>query len=271
MESTGHGPQSAEMDGVLATHLRALGIQPGQCLLVHASLSSIGQVAGGASTVTAALRSALGSTGTLVVPTGTPDNSDTSRVYLARIAGMTPEQAAQFRSAMPPFDPATTPSTGAGRIAETVRMSPDAIRSAHPQTSFAAVGPAARLLMQNHELDCHLGEASPLGRLYQEDAWILMLGVGYEACTALHLAEYRYSPDPPRRIYRCVVAFGDQPRWCEFEDVILDDSDLLDIGLDFDRTGKVKRGRIGSADCRLMRMTDVVDFATQWLSQHRST
>jgi aminoglycoside 3-N-acetyltransferase len=269
--TAGHksAPQQALTGNMLVGDLRLLGVPAGCCLLVNASMSKIGWVAGGAPTVVAALRNAIGSAGTLVVPTGTPENSDTSRVHLARIKGMTAGQIARYRASMRPFDLVTTPSAGAGRIAETVRTSPGAVRSAHPQTSFAAVGPTALWLMEGHKLDCHLGEASPLGRLYEADAWTLLLGVGYEACTALHLAEYRYHPDPPRRTYRCVITRGGQPQWCEFEDVVLDDGDLADLGMDIDRTGAVKRGRVGAADCRLMQMRDAVDFATRWFSQHR--
>jgi aminoglycoside 3-N-acetyltransferase len=35
------------------------------------------------------------------------------------------------------------------------------------------------------------GEASPLARLYDLDAWVLLLGVGYQRNTCFHLAEYR--------------------------------------------------------------------------------
>jgi aminoglycoside 3-N-acetyltransferase len=254
---------------VLTHDLRALGVAAGRCLLVNASMSSIGRVAGGAPAVVAALRGVLGSTGTLVVPTGTADNSDTSRAHLDRIKGMTASQVARYRASMPPFDPDTTPSTGAGRIAEEVRTLPGAVRSAHPQTSFAAIGPMASRLMDGHALDCHLGEASPLGRLYEADAWILLLGVGYEACTALHLGEYRYRHDPPRRTYRCVITRDGHAAWWEYMDVDLDDRDLGPLGADLDTTESVHRGRVGAADCRLMPVREAVDFSARWLAEHR--
>jgi aminoglycoside 3-N-acetyltransferase len=124
--------------------------------------------------------------------------------------------------------------------------------------------------MAGHELACHLGEASPLGRLYRENASILLLGVGFAACTALHLAEYRYRPDPPLRSYRCVVVRHGRPQWCEYEDVVLDDRDLPAIGAELDRAGLVRRGQVGFADCRLMRMRDAVDFASERLGQYRT-
>jgi aminoglycoside 3-N-acetyltransferase len=256
--------------GTLTADLRALAIPAGVVLLAHCSMRRIGWVDGGASTVVAALRSVLGADGTLVVPTQTAANSDTSAHHLARVAGMTAEQIASYRAGMPPFDAATTPSTGMGLLAETVRTTPGAVRSGHPQTSFAALGPRAHRLMDGHAPDCHLGEVSPLARLYAAGARILLAGVGYDACTAFHLAEYRYTPDPPRRSYRCVISRAGAPCWWEYEDVVLDDAELPRIGADFDLTGAVTRGHLGGAQCRLLPLRAAVDFAVRWLANHRA-
>jgi aminoglycoside 3-N-acetyltransferase len=250
--------------------LRALGVGTGQILLVHASMRSLGPVRGGTAAVVAALRDAIGRDGTLAVPTGTAGNSDTSRLHLARIANMTAHQVSRYRAAMPAFDPATTPSEGMGRIAEQVRITPGAVRSAHPQSSFAAIGPMARKLMDGHAIDCHLGESSPLARLYEVGAWMLLLGVGYPACAAFHLAEYRYTPNPPMRRYRCVIAVDGQAQWHEYRDVVLDDRDLGDLGTDFDRTGIAVQGSVGQATGHLAPMVPTVDFATDWLRRHRN-
>lgn len=250
----------------LATSVRALGLRQGMTVLMNASLSSLGDVDGGATTVVAAIRDALGPGGTLVSPATNEENSDTSRAYLARVAGMTPEQARAFRDTMPPFDPATTPANS-GRIAEEIRRTPGAIRSAHPQSSFVAIGPRAREFMADHPLDCHLGEASPLGKLYAAGAWVLLLGVGYRSCSALHLAEYRYRPDPPRRTYRCVLP---GQGWREFTDVVLDDSDFENIGELIDKTVIHEQGYVGHANCKLMPMRDIVDFAAAWMRAHRT-
>lgn len=249
----------------LAEDLRRLGVTPGGVVLVHASLRSLGTVDGGAAAVVDALRACVGPAGTLVVPALTPDNSDTSSVHRERTRGMTEAQRRRFRAAMPAFDPAATPSTGMGQIAERLRTTPGAARSAHPQTSFAAVGPLAERLMDGHALDCHLGEDSPLAAMYAAGAQILLLGVGYDVCTAFHLAEYRYTPHPPRRSYSCVIERG----WWSYEDVALDDGDFAALGAAFDGSPYVAKGTVGAAHCRLASLPHAVDFAVDWLALHR--
>jgi len=253
----------------IARDLVSLGLTEGSTVLLHASLRSMGWVAGGAATVVDAMLDVLGPAGTLVVPTTTAENSETSRDHLARVAGLTRDQVAAFREQMPAFDRRATPAAGAGRIAEQVRTTAGAIRSAHPQSSFAAVGPLAAALMKGHRIDCHLGEYSPLGALYARGAWILMAGVGYAYCTSLHLAEYRYVPSPPDRVYRCVTRYRGQRQWRSYRDVKLDDGDFSFIGEMLDKSVDQYRGYVGDAECRLMRMQQVVDFATEWMREHR--
>ncbi len=253
----------------IAHDLRALGVTSGQILLVSASLRSIGWVDGGAEAVVDALRDVLDPGGTLIVPTDTADNSDSSRQHLARIKGMTEQEVERFRAEMPPFDRDTSPSTCMGRIAEAVRTHPDAIRSDHPQSSFAAIGPLAAVLMADHEVTCHLGKNSPLGKMCRFGASVLLLGVGFKACTAFHLAEYLYIEHPPRRTYRCVIKSSSGRRWEEYEDVVLDDSDFEVIGEELDQKEIPDHGRVGAAQCRLMRLGRIVDFAADWMRKHR--
>ncbi|MFD9292211.1 aminoglycoside N(3)-acetyltransferase [Streptomyces sp. NPDC060030] len=251
-----------------ATQLCELGVRRGGALLVHASMRAAG---GGAGDMAHALRRALGPAGTLVVPSFTPENSDTSRASLDRVRGLSEEAAAAVRARMPAFDPAVSPAPTMGALAEVVRLAPDARRSSHPQTSFAGLGPAAVRLLTGHRPDCHLGEDSPLARLYEADAQVLLLGTGFDRCSAFHLAEYR-RPAPPRRLYRCVVASGEGRRWWEYEDVALDDSDFARLGEDFVRArpGAVSSGPVGAAYGRLFRLRAAVDFAVGWLEERRA-
>ncbi|SDN76302.1 aminoglycoside 3-N-acetyltransferase [Actinacidiphila guanduensis] len=246
----------------------ALGVRRGSTLLVHSSLRRTRGVR--AEALRDALLLALGPEGTLVVPSFTPENSDTSAVHRARLRGLAPWAHAALRAAMPPFDPTTTPAPGMGVLAETIRTTPGALRSGHPQTSFTALGRAAAATVAGHREDCHLGEHSPLGALYRVRADVLLLGVGFDKCSAFHLAEYRV-PRPPRRSYRCVVRDRDRdrPMWWAYEDVVLDDSDFALLGGDFARSGPVATGTVADAPCRLFGLAPAVDFATAWLPSHR--
>jgi aminoglycoside 3-N-acetyltransferase len=252
----------------LAGELRALGLPAGTTVLMHASLRALGWVDGGAKAVIGALRHVLGPAGTLVVPTTTATNSDSSRDHLATIDGMTLGEVRAYRAAMPPYGRTVTPAE-TGQIAEAVRINPDAIRSSHPQSSFAAIGPLARRLMSDHRIGCHLGERSPLGKLYAGGAWILLLGTGFQSCSALHLAEYRYTEDPPLRTYRCVVKYRGKPEWRTYRDVVLDDSDFVAIGEGLDKEIVRHHGLVGQADCRLLPLKETVDHATEWMRAHR--
>ena len=62
----------------LGSDLRALGLAAGDTVLVHSSARSLGFAAGGSQAVVQALLDVLGPSGTLVVPTHTPDNNDTA-------------------------------------------------------------------------------------------------------------------------------------------------------------------------------------------------
>lgn len=245
----------------LADGLRALGVRPGQDLLVHSSMQRMGLIAGGAPALLDALRAVTGPAATIVVPAYTAGNSGSSTIFQAATSGFDRAEVARYLASMPGFDPRHTSSEGMGRFAEYVRTHPEASRSEHPQTSFAAVGRRAAECTGRHDLDCHLGERSPLGWLCREEASILLLGVDYDKCTAFHLAEYRLPGERPRRAYHCVTATGGERREHEFWDVDLDESDFAGLGGRMDGEPFVGRGRVGAAECRLMPISCAVAFA----------
>jgi aminoglycoside 3-N-acetyltransferase len=247
----------------LVGELTALGVRAEQDLLVHCSLHQVGPVRHGAATVLAALRRAAGEGATIVVPTHTAGNSMSSRSFLAATAGLSAAARDDYVAAMPGFDAAVSPSAGMGRLAEYVRTSPGARRSGHPQTSFAALGPCAAECTDNHALCSHLGERSPLGWLYRAGAAVLLLGVGYAACSVFHLAEYRL-PEPRRRSYRCFVMTDGKRQEYKFRAVDCVDGDFEELGEVLDNELFVRRGQVGVADCRLLSARDAVDFAVAW-------
>ncbi|QKW48806.1 aminoglycoside N(3)-acetyltransferase [Streptomyces buecherae] len=248
----------------LATELRDLGVRPGETLLAHSSLSSLGWVCGGAPVVVAALLDVLGPAGTLVVPTHTSDNSDP--------AGWTqPPVPAQWwptiRAALPAYDPATSRSYRVGAIPEAARTWPGAARSAHPQTSFAAVGARAHAIVDDHALDCRLGERSPLARLEQAAARVLLLGVGYDSCTAFHLAEYRIPGQRVDNSFAVTTPAG--RRWSTVRDRSISDDRFDELGAAFEKERPVLCGPVGGAEARLFPVADAVAYAAGWLVEHR--
>jgi aminoglycoside 3-N-acetyltransferase len=253
----------------LADQLRALELPRAGSVLVHCSLRHVGPVHGGPTALLRAVTDVLGDQGTVVVPAQTPGNSLTSRVFRAATQGMTEPERDRYLAAMPGFDPPTTPSQGMGVFAEAVRRHPAARRSPHPQTSFAAVGGAAGEVTGVHDLDCHLGERSPLGALYRLGATILMIGVGMDKCTALHLGEYRLSEPPPIMNFSCFVIENGRRRLRQFDAPGLDDRDFAAVGNDLLAQPWARRGRLGSASVDVLPMIEAVDHATTWFEKNR--
>lgn len=266
MPTTVNVPLRPQTRNSLSRDLTALGIASGDTVLVHSSLSALGWVCGGAQAVVQALLDALGTEGTLVVPTQTGDNTDPAQW---RDPPVPEAWWPLIRAHTPGFDPRVTPSRSMGRIPEMVRTWPGAVRSPHPQTSFAALGPRARDLLEHHPVDCRLGEESPLAAMEKVGARVLLLGAGFDSCTAFHLAEYRI-PRPRGEESGCAVLTPDGGReWTTFTDVRLDSEDFGRMGVDFEDTGAVLSGPVGEATAKLFSLPASVAFATRWLDVER--
>ncbi len=155
----------------LAAGLAALGLPAGAAVLVHSSLRSFGHVEGGADAVIDGLLAAVGPAGTVMAPTLTGSEA--------------------LSPANPPiFDPAATPCW-TGRIPETLRLRPGAVRSLHPTHSVAALGADAADLTAGHARSVTpCDELSPYGALARRaGGYVLLLGVDHESSTLFHHVE----------------------------------------------------------------------------------
>lgn len=249
----------------LASDIRALGVETGDTVLVHSSLSALGWVCGGAPAVVDALQEVVTDTGTIVMPTH-------SSHYCNPAAWSNPpvpdEWVERIHEAMPAFQPEVTP-TRLGTIPECFRTYPATLRSNHPELSFAAWGANAEAIASDHGLDYPLGEHSPLARVYDLDGAVLLLGVGHDSNTSLHLAEYRADNPTETETNGGPILKDGQRVWAKYEDIRKDTEDFSELGADFEQRVGLTSGTVGAATAKLMRQPQLVDFATEWFEENR--
>ncbi|RBQ19421.1 aminoglycoside N(3)-acetyltransferase [Spongiactinospora rosea] len=177
----------------------------GRPVMLHASLRSFGTaIAGGADTLLNAL---LKRGCSVMVPAFTEP-----QFSLPAPVGMRPANNGFDYAAMPcetilPQGPAYSADCGLinphlGTLPAVLVGRVDAERGRHPLNSFAAVGPRAAELIDVQSPDDVYG---PIRELADRDGAILLVGVGLNRMTALHLAEQRSG----RRLFR---------RWARGED-----------------------------------------------------
>lgn len=252
----------------LVSDLDSLGVETGQTLLVHGSLSSLGWVCGGPPAVVDALMKLVGEDGTIVMPTHSPGNRDPSNMGSPPV----PESWYEaIREEMPPYRPASTPTQGMGAIAECFRSYPGVHRSDHPQHSFGAWGNEAEFVTADHAEDYSLGESSPLARVYDLDGTVLFLGTTHATNTSFHLAEYRASLDLARSTHASAVLVDGEREWIEWEDLEIDDGDFSECGEAFEKRHPdfVETGRVGVGEAKLFSQRSLVDFAVDWFESNR--
>jgi len=175
-----------------------LGIGGGDLVLVHSSVSTLGKASPDAPALSDEphnpvayadgiidlLLEAVGPAGTVLMPTE---------------GNGAPEERARLKLV---FDYRTTPSNR-GLITELFRRRPDAFRSVHPWYNITGIGPLAHELIQDHArstpytMDVH----SPWYKFTMRGGKLLFLGADLESNSLLHLPEYVYPAEYPRKIY----------------------------------------------------------------------
>lgn len=251
----------------LAAQLRACGLAADQTVLVHLAMSKLGWVIGGAEALILALLAAVGDNGTIMMPTNSSNNTDP---YEWQHPPVPQSWWQMIRDHTPAYNPLTTPTRGMGVVPELFRTWPGAVRSAHPAFSLAALGPRAHYLVADHALSEDSGDRSPLGRLYELDGHVLLLGVDHFNNTSLHLAEFRadYPGKHTLRTGSAMLVDG-RRQWVTYETLATNPDDFGEIGDAFDKAHNIVVQRINGAQVRFFRQRLVVDFAVEWMEQHR--
>jgi aminoglycoside N3'-acetyltransferase len=224
----------------LLADLRRLGVREGAPLLVHSSMRALGYIMGGAVAALEALLEAVGERGTLVMPTFTHP----SELFL------------------PDYTPCYT-----GTLPEFLRHRSDALRSVHPEYSVVAMGPDAAHLVDGHRragaVHSGLGLDSPLHRLARKGGWVLLLGVGHDRNSMIHVGEavagapYLGLADTLLEGRRLRSRFPDGSV-VGFEPQQTCSRNFEALHRPLAAAGLVREGPVGSARARLMRAEDVI-------------
>jgi aminoglycoside 3-N-acetyltransferase len=221
----------------------ALGVKPGGVLLVHTAFSKVKPVEGGPEGLISALRSALGPDGTLVMPTMSYDDDH-------------------------PFDKTISPAPEMGVVANTFWRLPGVLRSDNNH-AFAAAGPLAAQITAPHPIDVPHGLDSPVGRVFELDGQVLLLGVGHDSNTTVHLAEYLSGVRYRRRKYLTILKDGLPARFHYREiDHCCQNFALVDGWLDEKRLQRY--GKIGYAEARLAYARDIVAVVLEHLKENET-
>jgi aminoglycoside N3'-acetyltransferase len=154
-------------------------IKAGDILMVHASLSSIGEVVGGSETVIRSLQNVLTETGTLLMPSFHQPEPLINMIKSGVIIDL------------------RTAKSSVGQLTEVFRSVEGVSRSSHPFSSVCAWGKYAKHITKMHdnsELICGLG--SPLDALYELSGKIMGIGISIAWISIYHLLEDKWKEFP---------------------------------------------------------------------------
>lgn len=263
-------PPAFHTQASLREDLRRLGISAGDMVMVHAAMLRVGRLLGGPDAFIAALRDAVGESGTLLAYT----DWDGAYDDLLDPDGRVPPQ---WREHVPPFDALTSRAIrDNGILAEFIRTTPGARRSANPGASVAALGARADWVCADHPLDYGYGAGSPLAKLVEAGGKVLMAGAPLDTMTLLHHAEH-LARIPGKRVRRYEVPLASVPGalWRmveEFDTSVavvpgLADDYFIEVVEGFLAAGQGLRGEIGEAPALLVEAKPICSFAVAWLEQ----
>ncbi|AIY06610.1 aminoglycoside N3-acetyltransferase [Planococcus sp. PAMC 21323] len=238
------------------------GIVAGDQVMVHSSLKSMGWIAGGAQAVVEALMETITEKGTIIMPAQSADNSDPINWMQPPV----PENWHQsIREHLPAFDPHLSGLRGMGKIAECFHRQPNTIRSPHPSHSFMAWGNHASDWMSEQPIDDSFGEKSPLAKMLKAKVKILLIGVGFDSCTALHYAEFVQENRSTSPQGAAMMQNGERI-WQTYDCVDMDSERFPEIAKDF--TGNISKGVLGQAETQIVDMNELIEFGIEWIKEH---
>jgi aminoglycoside 3-N-acetyltransferase len=254
----------------LANGFRALGVAPGDIVMVHASVRAVGPIAGGPDQIHLALKDALTDDGTLMMYASCPSHYDeVGRGHLST------DEERELLEKLPAFDALTARSQrDNGTLVELLRSYPGSLVNTHV-ARFVVWGTHAAHLISKQPWNYAFGRDSALERFVEVGGKILLLGCDHDTVTFLHYAEHVVDV-PNKRVAKFVVpVLEDGTRvWKAMEEFDTSDKGahpnwpdrffarLVDTYLA--RTNN-RGGLVGDAECFLMDARGLLELSLEFM------
>ena len=250
----------------LVTDLRALDLEPGDTVMVHASIRAVGEIAGGPDEIHLAIKEVIKPAGTLLMYASCPRYVD----EIGR-GNLSPAQEAELLDKLPAFEPETARSArDNGALVELLRTWAGS-RVNHHVVRFVAWGKHAEDLFALQPWDYAFGRGSALERFLELDGKLLLLGCDHDTVTFLHYAEH-VADLPGKRVsrYQVPVLENGARVWKWVEEVDTSEAGahpnwpdrffarIVDAHL---RRTSNQGTRVGDAPSHLIRARELLDFA----------
>jgi len=234
--------------------------------MMHASVRSVGEVAGGPDQIHLALKRALTPDGTLMMYASCPQYYD----EIGR-GHLTPAHEKEILEKLPAFDSLTARSQrDNGALVELLRTYPGSRANDHV-ARFVVWGKQADYLLSHQPWSYAFGLGSALDRFLKLDGKILLLGCDHDTVTFLHYAEHIVDISDKRvarfrvpieedgkRVWREMEEFdtsgeGAHPNWPERFFAELVDGYL--------KANNISAARVGNAESYLLPARGLLEFA----------
>ena len=230
--------------------LKRLGLECGAAVEVHSSLSSMGFVEGGASTVINALMDVVGEDGAIIM----------SAYLVTPLIPLTEEEKMKGITAkVRKLDENANCKTGMGVIVDTFCKLPD---------TYMGKG-INRVCAWGHDATLH---SRGYEYLLSIDGWVLLIGVDIHRCSCMHTAEDKV--EWPKEILEYFQLPEEIQRQYPKTDWYVEYQDHQKpipadawgkVQTEAERRGLIRRGSIGNAECMLFRAKPVVDIYEELL------
>lgn len=106
--------------------------------------------------------------------------------------------------------------------------------------------------------------------MYELDGYVLLIGVGYEKNTVLHLAETRANFPSKRFADESSAMFVNGKReWVTYKTQAVDDGDFIKLGNEYDSLTNLQIHKVGNAEVRFIKVRPLIDWTVEWMDKNR--